>query len=85
MRAILIQDRYAPGNRLINMLKDIPDLEVMLKSDLASEAPALCAEHRPDLLFLDALSKQDRSALVHIRCIKRELPDIKVFIRDRGK
>lgn len=79
MRAILIQDRYARGNRLIKMLEKIPEIEIVMQSDRAGDAPELCAEHNPDLVILNVFSK-DRSALASTGRIKQEFPDIKVFV-----
>ncbi|KUG04861.1 hypothetical protein ASZ90_017741 [hydrocarbon metagenome] len=79
MRAILIQDRYSRGNRLIQMLKKIPEIEIVMQSDKANDAAQICAEHRPDLLILNTFSK-DRKALEYTGHIKQNFPDIKILV-----
>jgi DNA-binding NarL/FixJ family response regulator len=61
------------------MLCQVPDIEIVMQSDNAGDAPALCSAYTPDLLVMDILSK-DWGLLEYIPHIKQGFPAIKVFV-----
>lgn len=84
MRAVLIGDRYSRSDRLVKMLGQIPDIEIVAQSKISGDAPELCTVHMPDLLLMDVSAKDD-GVLEHAAHIKRDFPDIKVFVMTDAK
>lgn len=77
MRVVLIQ--YSHDSRLRDMLGRVPDIEVVIQTENAEEAPNLCAEYSPSLLMVDAFSG-DAGTLEFIPKVKKDFPDTKVFV-----
>lgn len=84
MKVLLIRGRHSCSDRLVGMLKKVPDLEIVMQWDNAGDVTELCAEHTPDLLMMEALSKE-WSVLEYIPQIKQSFPDIKVFVLTEAK
>lgn len=79
MKVLLIHDWHSRGSRVVNMLGQIPDIEIVIQTDKAGNALQLIAEHSPALLIIGANSLGD-NCLNSIPEIKKEFPEIKVFV-----
>jgi two-component system, NarL family, vancomycin resistance associated response regulator VraR len=79
MRVVVIENRDLHGGTLTVMLGKVPGIEIVGQSDTAGDTPALCMEHTPDIVIMD-ISMKDTSGLDYTAYIKRDFPDIKVFV-----
>lgn len=79
MKVVLIEDQYLLSSTLVHALEQSPDIEVAAASDKASDAWELCRKHSPDVVIMDIYTR-DGNGIDCTAQIKRDFPEIKVFI-----
>lgn len=79
MKAVWIGSSGFPNDGPADILGQLPDIEVVMRSDHITDAPELCAIHMPELIVIDALAKNE-GVPSHITRIKQDYPGVKVFV-----
>jgi DNA-binding NarL/FixJ family response regulator len=78
-RIYVVDDSALIRERLIEMLSDLPDVQVVGQSADPREAAANIRETSPDVVILD-IQMQGKSGIELLKEIKRETPDIRVIV-----
>lgn len=79
LRAIIVDDSDLIRQRLVDILSDLPDVEIIGQEGEAHQAVVSIQLERPDLVILD-IRLIGGSGIEVLREIKRGNPDIKVVI-----
>jgi DNA-binding NarL/FixJ family response regulator len=78
-RIYVVDDSALIRERLMEMLSDIPDVQVVGQSADPREAVANIREMSPDVVILD-IQMQGKSGIELLKEIKREIPGIRVIV-----
>jgi DNA-binding NarL/FixJ family response regulator len=78
-RIYVVDDSALIRERLIEMLSDNPDVQVVGQSADPFEAAANIREMSPDVVILD-IQMEGKSGIELLKEIKRETPDIRVIV-----
>ena len=79
MRVLIVDDHLVVRRGLRSMLADAEDVEIVGEASNAGEAIKRATSLRPDILVLD-IRMPGMNGLRLLRCLKEQLPDIKVII-----
>jgi DNA-binding NarL/FixJ family response regulator len=79
MRVLIVDDHLVVRRGLCSMLADAKDVEIVGEASSAGEAIKRATSLRPDILVLD-IRMPGMNGLRLLRCLKEQLPDIKVII-----
>jgi DNA-binding NarL/FixJ family response regulator len=79
MRVLIVDDHLVVRRGLRSMLADAKDVEIVGEASSAGEAIKRATSLRPDILVLD-IRMPGMNGLRLLRCLKEQLPDIKVII-----
>ena len=79
MRVLIVDDHLVVRRGLRSMLADAEDVEIVGEASSAGEAIKRATSLRPDILVLD-IRMPGMNGLRLLRCLKEQLPDIKVII-----
>ncbi len=79
MKIILIEDQNLLSTTLAKAFEQVADIEVVGRSDKASEAPDMCRRLQPDIVVMDVFTN-DGSGIDYTARIKRDFPAIKVLV-----
>jgi len=55
-------------------------MEVVGSTDDAAASLGLCRKLKPDLVLMDAVTKNNTSGITHTALIRKEFPDIKIVV-----
>jgi len=78
-RIYVVDDSALIRERLIEMLSDNPEVQVVGQSADPFEAAANIRQTRPDVVILD-IQMQGKSGIELLKELKRETPDIRVIV-----
>ena len=79
MRVLIVDDHLVVRRGLRSMLADAKDVEIVGEASSAGEAIKRATSLRPDILVLD-IRMPGMNGLRLLRCLKEQLPDLKVII-----
>ena len=79
IRVLIVDDHLVVRRGLRSMLADAKDVEIVGEASNAGEAIKRATSLRPDILVLD-IRMPGMNGLRLLRCLKEQLPDIKVII-----
>mgnify|MGYP001078325789 CR=1 FL=1 len=79
IRVLIVDDHLVVRRGLRSMLADAEDVEVVGEASNAGEAIEQAKSLRPDILVLD-IRMPGMNGLRLLRCLKEQLPDLKVII-----
>ena len=79
MRVLIVDDHLVVRRGLRSMLADAEDVEIVGEASNAGEAIKRATSLRPDILVLD-IRMPGMNGLRLLRCLKEQLPDLKVII-----
>lgn len=79
MKIVLIEDQTLLSTTLAKVFELVPDIEVVGRSDKASDAPDLCRRLQPDIVVMDVFTNEG-NGIDYTARIKRDFPAIKVLV-----
>ena len=79
IRVLIVDDHLVVRRGLRSMLADAKDVEIVGEASSAGEAIKRATSLRPDILVLD-IRMPGMNGLRLLRCLKEQLPDLKVII-----
>jgi DNA-binding LytR/AlgR family response regulator len=79
IRAIVIEDRLPAAQQLTTLLEDTWQVEVIGIGTGSAACLRLCAESRPDAVFLDIDLPSDNGSCLATELVERERPPRLVF------
>ena len=77
---IVIDDHILLRDMICDTLEHEPEFHIVATASDASEAPALCEEHKPALVLMDVCTENNSNGISYGRLIKEQHPEIKVII-----
>ena len=76
MKVFVVEDSQAVRERLVEMIRDIDDVDVVGEADSYDTAVSGILASRPDVAILD-VSLAEGSGIDVLACVKRQLPALK--------
>lgn len=78
-RLVIVEDHHSVRELLVDAFTQLEDSEVVGQASSGRDAIAACAEHKPDVVLLDAMLP-DMSGLDCVRSIRRSAPQAKILV-----
>ena len=80
IKILIVEDQTMLREALEHLINEQSDMQVVGTTNDAAKTPELCRELMPDLVLMDAVTKNDTNGISWAGRIRKELPDIKVVI-----
>jgi len=79
-KILIVADQTILREALKNLINAQDDMEVAGTALDVADAPALCRTLKPELILMNAVTKNDSIVIAYTAQIRREFPDIKIVI-----
>lgn len=79
MKIVLIEDQNLLASTLVTAVQKMDDIEIVGRSDKASDSIQLCEQVKPDLVIMDIYTR-DGNGIDYTARIKQLFPEIKVMV-----
>jgi len=77
---LIVEDQALLRDSLEHIINEQSDMEVVGSTDDAAASLGLCRKLKPDLVLMDAVTKNNTSGITHTALIRKEFPGIKIVV-----